>query len=179
VRGKREHPRHNGDEIDSARRTARQQPRRPGESAGSQSVMVSVSQSVSQLPRSYSYRIHKVQAAPACAPGSEAAQAPVRVRSPAAGLQVQHRTRHGTRAPPGPPARLGPGGSRGLAAARYLSLRLVNRVRVLGNGPGGRPFRVWYFMQLHVQLISWTESFSGRRPSHARRHPGSCDQQYG
>ena len=66
-------------------------------------------------------------------------------------LQVQHRTRHGTRAPPGPPSRLGPGGSRGLAAARYLSLRLVNRVRVLGNGPGGRPFRVWYFMQ----LISW------------------------
>lgn len=58
MRGKREHPRHNGDEIDSARRTARQQPLRPGESAGSQSVMVSVSQSVSQLPRSYSYRIH-------------------------------------------------------------------------------------------------------------------------
>ena len=28
-------------------------------------------------------------------------------------------------------------------------------------------------------MVTWTESFSGRRPSHARRHPGSCDQQYG
>lgn len=170
MRGKREHPRHNGDEIDSARRTARQQPLRPGESAGSQSVMVSVSQSVSQLPRSYSYRIHTKYKPRRHARRARRLHAGGRRR-----LQVQHRTRHGTRAPPGPPACLGPGGSRGLAAARYLSLRLVNRVRVLGNGPGGRPFRVWYFMQ----LISWTESFSGRRPSHARRHPGSCDQQYG
>ena len=174
MRGKREHPRHNGDEIDSARRTARQQPLRPGESAGSPSVMVSVSQSVSKLPRSYSYRIHTKYK-----PRRHARRAR-RLQALRRRLRIlQHRTRHGTRAPPGPPARLGPGGSRGLAAclaaARYLSLRLVNRVRVLGNGPGGRPFRVWYF----VQLISWTESFAGRRPSHARRHPGSCDQQYG
>ena len=171
MRGKREHPRHNGDEIDSARRTARQQPLRPGESAGSQSVMVSVSQSVSYpVPTAIGYTQSTSRAGMRAGLGREAAGAPAAAAHPAT-----PRTRHGTRAPPGPPARLGPGGSRGLAAARYLSLRLVNRVRVLGNGPGGRPFRVWCFMQ----LISWTESFSGRRPSHARRHPGSCDQQYG
>jgi hypothetical protein len=168
VRGKREHPRHNGDEIDSARRTARQQPLRPGESAGSQSVMVSVNQSVT--PFLQLYRIHKVQAAPACAPppGSEAAGAPA-----AAALHAPN-TPWNTR-----PARAscspGPGrlsGSRGLSRGCPLPLSETGKP---GAGPGGRPFRVWYFMQ----LISWTESFAVRRPSHARRHPGSCDQQYG
>jgi hypothetical protein len=85
--------------------------------------MVSVSQSVSQLPRSYSYRIHKVVKP----------RRARRLRRRRAQARNSTRAPRGAGGPPGP-ARLGPGGSRGLAAARYLSLRLVNRVRVLGGG---------------------------------------------
>jgi hypothetical protein len=86
----------------------------------SQSWYPSVSQSVSYpVPTAIGY-IESSKAAP----GTEA---------PAAARASATRAPRGAGGPPGP-ARLGPGGSRGLAAARYLSLRLVNRVRVLGGG---------------------------------------------
>ena len=176
MRGKREHPRHNGDEIDSARRTARQQPLRPGESAGSQSVMVSVSQSVSQLPRSYSSRIHTkykprrhARRARRLLGGCAQAQAAAASATP--------NTPWNTR-----PARAScsPGPWR-LSGSRGCPLPLSETGKP-GAGPGQ-----WSWGEAISRLVfhaidfmdAWTESFVGRRPSHARRHPGSCDQQYG
>jgi hypothetical protein len=135
VRGKREHPRHNGDEIDSARRTARQQPLRPGESAGSQSVMVSVSQSVSQLPRSYSYRIHTNKYKPRRHARRARRLHRLRVRRPAAAASATPNTPWNTR-----PARAScsPGpwrlsGSRGLSRGCPLPLSETGKP---GAGPG-------------------------------------------
>ena len=86
--------------------------------------MVSVSQSVSQLPRSYSYRIHTKYK-----PRRHARRAR-RLQAPAAAAHTEHAMEHAPR--------------QGLLLAwalaalgvspRYLSLRLVNRVRVLGGG---------------------------------------------
>jgi len=78
--------------------------------------MVSVSQSVSQLPRSYSYRIHTNK----YKPRRHARRAPRRLQRAgpgwgAAATRTEHAMEHAPR--------------QGL-----LSLRLVNRVRVLGGG---------------------------------------------